>query len=249
MIYISFYDKFSTYYDDIFPLNKEKLEFLSNIFSRNNAFRILDIGTGTGSYAVELARRGFKLTGIDLDFSMIKIAEGKVENGLDVNFEIIDMLRIDEFFENDFDGIYIIGNVLVHLASREEIKKFLKKTLDIMQDNGVLIIQIINYDRIIDQKVGGLSTIVNEDKGVSFERNYKLYNNGKKINFNTVLKIKDNDKQDTYENNVSLIPLRSAELVSFLKDAGYKNIDLYGNLNGKPFEVDSSIPCIAVASL
>jgi ubiquinone/menaquinone biosynthesis C-methylase UbiE len=50
--------------------------------------RILDLGTGTGFLALELARRGHRVTGIDLSPEMLEMARTKaIEEGLSVDFE------------------------------------------------------------------------------------------------------------------------------------------------------------------
>jgi SAM-dependent methyltransferase len=40
---------------------------------------VLDIGCGTGGHAIELARRGYAMHGVDLSQDMLTIAEGKAE--------------------------------------------------------------------------------------------------------------------------------------------------------------------------
>lgn len=52
---------------------------------------ILDIGCGTGRHAIELARRGYRVTGIDLSPSQIEQARAKiVKGGLAPDFRVGD---------------------------------------------------------------------------------------------------------------------------------------------------------------
>lgn len=49
--------------------------------------RVLDVGTGDGTYALEAARRGARVTGLDLDAKMLKAAAGcAFEGRLQVDF-------------------------------------------------------------------------------------------------------------------------------------------------------------------
>jgi len=250
---MGFYEEFSKYYDSIFPLKSDKVDFLTKHFSAFQGNKILDIGTGTGSYAIALAKDGFQLVGIDLDDTMLEMAKEKLNGShLAVEFKCINMLELDNHFKsNTFSGLYTIGNVLVHLESREKIKKTINKMSYLLKKDGVLVIQIINYNRIIDQGLDGLPTIINKDEGVSFERKYHLIRSEDEqyINFDTKLNINKSDRDIKYQNTTQLIPLRSGELYNMLQDAGFNNIKLYGDFTGKDFNIEESVPCIAVAHL
>ena len=53
--------------------------------------RVLDVGTGTGGFAILLARRGCRVTGIDLTPAMIDEARRQAAaEGLDIAFEVMD---------------------------------------------------------------------------------------------------------------------------------------------------------------
>jgi len=64
--------------------------------------RILDVGCGTGRHAVELARRGYTVTGIDLSENQLRKARAKaVEAGVKVDFIRADAreFRMDAAFD------------------------------------------------------------------------------------------------------------------------------------------------------
>ena len=64
--------------------------------------RVLDIGTGPGNHAMELARRGFDVTGIDLSPSAIRFAEQR-SSELGVNVRFIAGSILDAPLEGVFD--------------------------------------------------------------------------------------------------------------------------------------------------
>ncbi len=80
---------------------------------------LLDAGCGTGRYAVELARRGFVVTGIDRSSALLAEARRRpVETGARVRFESGDLRELPA--GTDFDAIVCRGvlNDLVEPADR-----------------------------------------------------------------------------------------------------------------------------------
>ena len=67
--------------------------------------RILDIGTGTGFFAILMARLGHRVTGIDLTPAMLEEASATAAGlGLDIDFRQMDAQQLD-FPENTFDAL------------------------------------------------------------------------------------------------------------------------------------------------
>jgi 2-polyprenyl-3-methyl-5-hydroxy-6-metoxy-1,4-benzoquinol methylase len=90
---------------------------------------ILDVGCGTGSLSVILARLGHTVTGIDLSPSMISLARTKAAAyGFEIEFHIMDASR-PQFAERQFDLI-ICRHLLWALSEPEQVLqrwvKFLK---------------------------------------------------------------------------------------------------------------------------
>ena len=61
-------------------------DFIEKEINYNKAARILDIGCGTGRHSIELSKRGYTVTGIDLSESMLKRAKNKAS---DQNLKIV----------------------------------------------------------------------------------------------------------------------------------------------------------------
>lgn len=69
---------------------------------------VLDAGCGTGRIAIELARRGVAVVGVDLDASMIDAARKKAP---EVRFEHNDLMTVD--CRRRFDTVVMAGNVMI----------------------------------------------------------------------------------------------------------------------------------------
>ncbi|MCZ7652481.1 MAG: methyltransferase domain-containing protein [Thermoanaerobaculia bacterium] len=71
-----------------------EVDFLVEALALAPGARVLDVGCGTGRHAIELARRGFRVTGIDLSAGMLAEARRKAEAvGVEVDFRQADATR------------------------------------------------------------------------------------------------------------------------------------------------------------
>lgn len=235
-----FYESIAKVYDYIFPKNRKQLEFVESIKKISIEEKILDIGCATGNLTELLGEKTGNVVGIDLDKELLKEAKDKHPN---LNFENMNMLKINEKFEeNSFDRVVSFGNTLVHLDSREEVEEFFQKVYKTLKFNGFFIVQIINYNRIIEKNIKNLPTIDNEK--VKFVRDYEYDKSIGKVDFITELTIKEANLN--IKNNIKLLALTKIEIQKFLGEIGFRNIEFYGDFEGRELS-DNSEAVIFVA--
>ena len=103
--------------------------------------KILDIGCGWGSLAIEIAKStNCAVTGITLsqnqfDYSIKKAKEISMEN--QVKFKLIDYRELNE----KFDRIVCVG--MFEHVGRKFYKKFFKQLANLLNDNGIALIHTI----------------------------------------------------------------------------------------------------------
>lgn len=233
---MKFYSELSDFYDVVFPLDNDTVNFLNN--SLKPGSKALDLACGTGDYSIALAKMGFVVDGIDLNRDMIQKAKKK-SNGLNINFIEYDMTKVRDIFKDKkYDLIFCIGNSLVHLGSMDEMEKFISNTYKLLSVNGIMVIQIINFDRIFKYSIKELPVIEKPDDGIRFYRKY-YYENRNVLNFKTEIIYNNGETQSKYENSVTLAPILYKELIDLLKSTGYRDIQAYGGFNFSEYSDDA----------
>jgi 2-polyprenyl-3-methyl-5-hydroxy-6-metoxy-1,4-benzoquinol methylase len=77
-------------------------DFIEQESGFDKSLSILDIGCGTGRHSIELAGRGYNITGVDLSESQLQRAKEKAkEKKVNVDFQIADARNLP--FEKQFD--------------------------------------------------------------------------------------------------------------------------------------------------
>ena len=116
-----------------------------------------------------------------------------------------------------FDFVFCIGNSIAHLESPEDIQDALGQMYSIMNFGATIVLQIINFDRIVKYNISELPIIINNEIGLEFERKYEFNPENGHIKFNTVLKVCNSTLNERFENSIELFPILSHELLEMLK--------------------------------
>lgn len=229
------YDRLAKAFEILFPVDIETVQFALDRFPGGEW---LDLACGSGGYSIELARRGQVVQGVDLSEEMIRTARLKAkEAGLAVDFDVKDMAS--DLGKNRFGAVLFIGNSLVHAHDLSHIQTVLNRVYDSLTERGVLILQILNYDRILDRQAYVLPVI--DRGGVRFERRYVP--DGSHLVFQTVL----TDQEHRVEHHVRLFPIRSSELQIALANAGFQAIELHDDFTTAPFDSSATFALVATA--
>ncbi len=78
---------------------------------------VLDAGCGTGRVGIELARRGFSVTGVDADADMLSAARRKAA---DLPWVQADLAALGPAVPGPFDLVLLAGNVMIFLEPGTE---------------------------------------------------------------------------------------------------------------------------------
>ena len=114
----------------------------------NEAQTVLEIGAGTGTQALLLAKRGLEVTGIDHSSGMLAIAQGKIDSvkkedgGAEIASRVTllhqDAVELDEFTRESFDSV---TSTLVFSELNSSEKRYtLSYAFQVLKPGGILVL-------------------------------------------------------------------------------------------------------------
>lgn len=101
---------------------------------------ILEIGAATGRYTLELARRGYTITAVDLSGGLIEKCRKRLDaEGLAKNVRLVvaDARNLSEVTERGFEAVLLMGP-LYHLIEKADRETALKEVFDRLERGGVI---------------------------------------------------------------------------------------------------------------
>ena len=222
-------------YSEIFPLNNAFLKFVPAYLGGPGS-RVLDLGCGPGDYVDELSRYRYDIVGIDSSSEMIKHAK-KGKKGTFFNFSFTDIQKLD----GRFDCAFCIGNSLSYLPGNL-VKRFFKDVNRLLNDNGCLLIQVVNWDRY--RQTGAMEfPVITLTDGKTFHRGYQSTDQSTVI-FQTELKM-GGDLLNSWSD--TLYPKHVENLKQNITDSEKTVVDVFGDFEKSPFDPLSSPATILTA--
>ena len=189
---------------------------------------ILDLGCGTGGHALILAKRGYKVTGVDRSAAMLDIAKKKAEDQrLDIEFIEGDLTRMP--VSKKFDAVISLFAVMGYQTTNAALAAACKVAKECLVPGGMFLFDCWHGTAVIADKPAPRLKEINSGKGEKIIR-FTLpeidgMNHVVRVNFR-VWHTKGNAFTETFESH----PMRflfPQEIGYFLEVAGFQSVDLY----------------------
>src|SRR5271156_654552 len=126
--------------------------FVASALSLTPGASVLDLCCGQGRHSVQLAKRGFKVTGLDLNAEYLELAS-KAAEAAKVKIDTVtgDMREIP--FEKKFDAIVNMYSSFGYLESEDEDLRVLESAAKALKDGGQLLLDMLNREWAIDNYI------------------------------------------------------------------------------------------------
>jgi 2-polyprenyl-3-methyl-5-hydroxy-6-metoxy-1,4-benzoquinol methylase len=144
--YESLFENYGEKYDhEIFTQGTYgECDFLEKEINYDKSLKILDVGCGTGRHTIELSKRGYSVTGIDLSETQLARARAKAKkDGLDISFHKHDARNLP--FSKEFDIAIMLCEGGFPLMETDEMNfEILKSVTKSLKDSGKFIFTTLN---------------------------------------------------------------------------------------------------------
>ncbi len=199
-------------------------DFIEQELNYNKSLKILDVGCGTGRHSIELSKRGYTVTGIDLSESQLARAREKAnKENLNINFQKYDARNLP--FNKEFDAAIMLCEGGFALMETDEMNfEILKNVTKSLKNKSKFIFTTLNglfplyhsVEKFCAANSGG-------DNATYRSKTFDLMTFRE---HNTTRIVDDSGDEKTLECNERFyVP---SEITWFLKSLGYKKIDIYG---------------------
>jgi cyclopropane fatty-acyl-phospholipid synthase-like methyltransferase len=212
-----------TYDKEVFTQGTiQEVDFIEQELNYAKNKRILDIGCGTGRHAIELAKRGYTVTGIDLSESQLNCAKQKANaEKVEINFRQADARQLQ--FKQEFDLVIMLCEGGFSLMETDEMNfAILTSATQALNAEGKFIFNALN---VLFPLYHSVKDFINNNlvEGQSQNNSFDLMTFRDHSTFDIT---DDTGKQKTVICNERYYA--PSEITWLLKTLNYAKIDIYG---------------------
>lgn len=199
-----------------------EVDFIESEIEFDSTRKILDVGCGTGRHAIELAKRGYQVTGIDLSEDQLKRAKEKGESEV-VEVTFLQGDARDFSFDEPFDVVIMMCEGAFPLMETDEMNfRILQNAERSLKESGKFIFTTLNalfplYHSVKDFVNAG-STETQSEQNAFDLLTFRDHS--------TVTVVDDSGRKKTL--NCSERYYAPSEITWLLKSLNFKVIDIYG---------------------
>jgi SAM-dependent methyltransferase len=226
---LTIYDAIGDAYDLVYPDTIERVPFVKSLLKRHQKDSVLELGIGTGLFAIPMHEAGIDIEGLEISQRMIDIV-GQRAPSLKVHKG--DMR--DFTINRRYDAILALSSVLVFVANEQEIKRCLQRCYEHLEPNGMLLLELPNHNVEIAHS--------NNSQEVHYSKDQNTI-----VVIQSVVEGQDwNETWHVFKNDGAGLVHQEvvcqeflyspAELAAQLQDVGFDVIEKRGDLLGNPFD-------------
>lgn len=218
------------FYDDTLRAERteHQVDFLEQRLAMLSPMRVLDLGCGHGRHALELARRGHDVLGLDRSPGFLKLARADAEaQSLPVAFSDGDMRDIA--FDEEFDRVLCLFDVFgVHRD--EENLDVLRRIARALRPGGKACLDVRNRDWIVRALLP--MTVLQKGRDLMIDRHVFDPISGRLLD--SRLLVRDGQMREA---RLSVRLYSFSELRALCASVGLRVTEAYGTWEGEPIHL------------
>lgn len=203
-------------------------DFIEKELNFNKSLKILDVGCGTGRHSIELSKRGYSVTGIDLSESQLNRAKEKAAaENLKISFQKHDARHLP--FNKEFNAAIMLCEGGFPLMETDEMNfEILKSVTKSLRSNSKFIFTTLNGLFPLYHSVEKFCAVNSIGDNATYRSNTFDIMTFRDHNITQIVD-DDGNKKILECNERFYVP---SEITWLLKSLGYKNIDIFGTKLG-----------------
>jgi SAM-dependent methyltransferase len=249
---------FAEYYDAVINWEKRLAREMPLIeeLARSAGTRLLVPACGTGGHVVALAERGFSVLGFDADPDAVAFVQQRIHQeknvisaaGGEAQASILNLEEAGRLGPNH-DAAFCLGNALPGISGEGQLPAALKGLAGALRPGGLLLTQNLNYDLRWREKAHWFPLLSGETareevllvKFADYEQ--------EAINFHAMFLIREKAgaKWQSHVRSSRQIPLLRSHLAGLLSEAGFGNLQFWGDYAKSGFEPEKSSDLLVAA--
>jgi len=208
---------------------QKEIEFVLQTLALPEGSHILDLCCGQGRHALEFARMGYQVTGIDISKTLLNHARKSAEEqNLLLKFVHSDMRDIP--FTEEFDAIVNLFNAFGYLENDDEDEKVIKAVAKALKTKGKFLIELPSYKRLMT-----FEHKYNESSSLAVENSFDILSGRFKTRW---LITGDNGEK---KERISIQRIYTfTEFNRMLKSSGLQVKNVFGEFDGSNYGMDSN---------
>jgi len=193
---------------------------------------VLDLCCGPGRHAVEFARRGYQVTGVDRSpFLLDRARERSAEAGVSVDWIADDMRHFRR--PAAFDLACNIFTSFGYFETEEEDLQVLRNVHQNLTAEGIFVMELLGKERLARNWQSSICTECPD--GALLLQRPQVRNDWRRMHNEWTLIQDGRTRTFHFEHNI----YSGRELHDRLLAAGFHHVQLFGNLEGAPYGLDA----------
>jgi SAM-dependent methyltransferase len=124
-----------------------EVDFIAGALALPAGSHVLDLACGSGRHAIQMAKRGYRVTGADFNPRYLELAAADAKRaGVEIEWAAFDMRALD--FERRFDGVYSYFTSFGYYSD-EENEAVLGRIARALRPGGKLLLDMVNRDWLL----------------------------------------------------------------------------------------------------
>ena len=206
------------------------VDFIVKALGLEAGHEVLDVACGTGRHAIELAKLGIEVTGIDFNGTILEVAERNAAAQLvEVLFLKNDMRCLK--FDEEFDAAFSWWTSFGYFEDESHDYVVLRRIAESLRPGGKFLIDIKSAETLLPEFIPEQVHALDDSGSCQLRHNVRIdFETGRTEGEWTFV---ENGRTRTVHSSLRLYNYR--DLSALLREAGFDDIEGFDSKTGQPF--------------